>query len=387
MIAYIGRMNYSAAIPNIMKALKITETQAGVIQSVHAVVYAAAQLICGTLANRFRPKRLIVYGLLLSAVFNILFGIAGSYSVMIVVWGGNAFAQALLFTPIMQIISTSFDSETRKKITLIFSICVVAGHLFSWAISGAFAAIFNWRLSFIIPAIILLCAAIVIMNALKEPEFDKKEENSGETGLKISFFALLFRVRLFYIFISCILTGFALEGILNWAPTMIANETASGNTISGTLLSLIIPCIKLGGLFICQYIAKHSKGDFAHVTFLLLLGGAVLSAAAYAVLGASAALFTVGIGFMCAMIYSATNVQSVRLPVQYSKTGRVPQIAGFSDSMIHLGYAISDTATGAVLGAYGSGITILVLGAASLAAAPFMLLGSKIKNKEKYIDG
>ncbi len=386
MIAYIGRMNYSAAIPNMLTALSITEIQAGFIQTVHAVVYAAAQLICGTIANRLNSKNLIVAGLLLSAAFNAIFSIADSYALMVTVWGCNAFAQAMLFTPIMRVIASTFDSSKRKTVSLIFSVCIVTGHLLSWAISGVFASILGWRMSFAVPAVILLSAAILVLAILKGNAEEEKTDGTNAARPGVSFMRLLFQVRLIYIFVSCVAAGFALEGILNWAPTMIAELTNVKGGLSGALLSLIIPCIKLLGLFICQFIAVHIKSDFCKTTAVLLAGGAVMALISFILIGYSAALFTFSIGFMCAFTYAATNVQSVRLPVQYAKTGRVPQIAGIADSLIHLGYAVSDTATGASIDAYGSGITVLILGIASLAAAPLMLIGARVKNKEEYMD-
>ena len=375
MVAYIGRMNYSAAMPLIMADLSLTETALGAVQTVFAVVYAVGQLVNGTIATRFDARRYVVSGLILSGTANLLFALTRTVLGMSIVWGLNAVAQAMLFTPLVSIISASFDGKKRTSVSLIFSVCIVIGHLLSWAIAGVMADLFSWKLSFVVPGLIMIADAVcfyLLMPSAKAAEKTVKAETK-----RISFRDMLLKTGLGFMFLSCIASGFALEGVLTWAPTILNGMFSDGGALSGTMLSLIIPCVKLGGLFLCQYFARRVDTDFGKTIMLMLGVSFVFTGLSYAAYGFGSLLFTLMLGVMCAAIYSVTNVQSVRLPVEYAGTGRVPQIAGIADSMIHLGYAFSDILSGVVLQHYGVKAVLAVWGAAILIAVPLMLVSNR----------
>lgn len=56
-VAYLGRMNLSASLPGVQAALQLSETQAGVFQTVTALVYAVGQIVNGTLVDKVSARR------------------------------------------------------------------------------------------------------------------------------------------------------------------------------------------------------------------------------------------------------------------------------------------------------------------------------------------
>ncbi|MBO7384930.1 MAG: MFS transporter [Clostridia bacterium] len=76
---YIGRLNLSATLDDIILEFGIDKARGGLLQTVFAAFYAAGQLVFGTLADRFEPKRLMSAGLLGSAACNLAFSFMPSF--------------------------------------------------------------------------------------------------------------------------------------------------------------------------------------------------------------------------------------------------------------------------------------------------------------------
>ncbi len=67
-VSYLGRLNYSAAMPEMLAEELITRTQGGTIATIYFMCYGVGQLINGSLADRCDPVRQVTIGMLLSAL-------------------------------------------------------------------------------------------------------------------------------------------------------------------------------------------------------------------------------------------------------------------------------------------------------------------------------
>ena len=100
--AYIGRLNLSATLEDIMMAFPaINDAQAGLLQTVFAITYAIGQLTFGFLADKLSPRSMLLTGLAGSALCNLLFSFMRSYYLLLLIWTANGVFQAMLWTPIV----------------------------------------------------------------------------------------------------------------------------------------------------------------------------------------------------------------------------------------------------------------------------------------------
>jgi OPA family glycerol-3-phosphate transporter-like MFS transporter len=95
--SYMGRMNFSAALPEIITSGLFTKPQAGIIGSAFFCVYGACQIINGFLGDKISPFKMIITGTFLSGVANTLMTFCTSNVSMAIVWGFNGFALSLLW--------------------------------------------------------------------------------------------------------------------------------------------------------------------------------------------------------------------------------------------------------------------------------------------------
>jgi hypothetical protein len=82
-LVYLGRINFSIALPYLQQEYAYTKTSLGLIASGFFISYAAGQFINGILGDRFNPRHFIAAGLLASGLQNIGFCglLAGVYAV------------------------------------------------------------------------------------------------------------------------------------------------------------------------------------------------------------------------------------------------------------------------------------------------------------------
>ena len=85
--AYFCRLNLAAALESIAASLSLSIPAAGFLQTVFALVYAAGQLVNGSIVDRVNPARYLLVGIVGSACSNILMGASVNYPMMIITCG------------------------------------------------------------------------------------------------------------------------------------------------------------------------------------------------------------------------------------------------------------------------------------------------------------
>lgn len=77
-VLYIGRLNYSAALPEMIAEGILNKTQGGMIATAYFAAYGFGQLVNGVLADRYNPYVQVTTGVVSSAVLNILMAFVDS---------------------------------------------------------------------------------------------------------------------------------------------------------------------------------------------------------------------------------------------------------------------------------------------------------------------
>ena len=87
--------------------------------------------------------------LLGSAAVNVLFSLAGSYPVLLMLWCLNGCFQSMIWTPIVRIMATEYQDSIRPRAMFAVSMTLIVGYLAAWALSGLLTSQFSWRWAFI----------------------------------------------------------------------------------------------------------------------------------------------------------------------------------------------------------------------------------------------
>lgn len=370
--AYTGRLNLSAALPGLRDGMALTAAQAGMFQTVFALIYAVGQIVNGARADRTSIRRSIGTGLILSAVCNVLLSASDNYVLMMALWALNGAAQSMLWAPIVKLASMWFHGAQRERASFILSITVIFGHFAAWVVSGALASAFSWRWSFVIPSVFMAVmgvAAILTVRDRPETALNGDTESTAVSDAPaMPIKKLICGTGLAALLVCCICIGFVRDGVVTWAPTILAADFGEGS-LSSTMLSLIIPVLNLGGVLLVRRCYYLFRGSARGAVSILLAVSALLSTALLG-LWKNAALCALLMGLCCAANFGVNPLLNALIPMDYDKSGRVGLVAGLIDCFIYIGSALTGVAAGAVIdvvgwqGVYAMWIVVSAVGTA-----------------------
>ncbi len=363
--AYIGRLNLSASLDSIMKDMNVLETVGGTLQTVFAVVYASGQFAFGALVDRLSPKKMILTGLLGSALSNALFSVADSFTVLCVLWAFNGAFQSMLWTPIVRLIAAHFSGIRRDRASFTMSFTLAGGNLAAWGLAMQLQKWFGWRQAFLIPCIVLVGAAIIAFFMM--PNIDKGENAEKTNRKEISEnkkapVRFLFTTGLLFILIASVTNGFLRDGVITWGPTILGLEKG--------MFTLIIPLINLFGILAGATIVRAFHSKVRVIAGFMMAACLIPSALLFALNLSAVWAMALMLGLMSAILYGSNTLFTVLMPMEYDKSGRVGLVAGLIDSFIYVGSALAGTLTGFMRestgswnGVYGAWMIVSIIGA------------------------
>ncbi len=359
--AYVARLNLSAALPNMMEGMKLTEVQGGMFQTGFALIYAAGQLVNGSVVDKISARWYILIGTLASALCNAMVGMGTSYGMLLTGWCLNGVAQSMLWTPVVKMMATWFHGKARGRVSFGISMTLIVGNLAAWAISGFMADIFDWRLSFLVPAAVIAIGGVAAFMLLRDKptEAELAEEMLGEAQeaqaeaepikrlLPIK--DMVLRTGLLLVLLCCVGNGFVRDGVITWAPTIIKSINPNA---SSTVVSLIIPVLNFIGVLIGKRVHARLGNNARRCVTVLMVVSSALSLTILAASG-SMVLCALLLGLTCAATYGINPMLTTLIPMEYDRAGRVGLVAGVVDCFIYLGSSLAGIATGALKGAAG----------------------------------
>ena len=107
--SYLTRTNYAAVLIEMIRTEGFTKEAAALALTVSAITYGLGQVVSGYLGDRFKPEKIIFFGLVTATVMNLLIPLCPSAISMSAVWGVNGFAQAMIWPPMVKMLAGLFD--------------------------------------------------------------------------------------------------------------------------------------------------------------------------------------------------------------------------------------------------------------------------------------
>ncbi len=382
--AYVGRYNFSAAVAGIVAEGLFTKSQMGLVGTVFFIVYGSGQLINGFLGDKFSPYKMIFIGSFGSALANLAMCFSTSLPVMAIVWGLNGFAQSMLWSPIIYIVSNSFRGKALKKYQSYLPATLPIGSLIAYSSSMLLMKYLSWRYVFAVAALVLFVSSIAwLLNTAslgdeKKIESQKKEP---EHGKKQPFLRLFVSSGVALMCLPVMLHATLKDGVMTWVPTMIT-ELFSVTPSFSVMLTLALPIINFFGAMIVSEVYKRGKmGEVA-------IGSCFF---AFALLPLIALLFISHLNAITSVVLLALITSSMvainhvfltLVPVRFATHGCSATMAGLLDSVAYFGSAISSYGFGSIAESIGWNKTIYIWVVIAVFALCFCL--ASIKRWEKF---
>ena len=117
-VSYLTRLNYAAVVAEFIAESGLPKATAVLPVTALSITYGVGQLISGYLGDRIRPRHIMTGGFAITTVMNLLMPLAApDIMLMTVVWACNGFAQAMMWPPMVKIMTTALDKETYNRAT------------------------------------------------------------------------------------------------------------------------------------------------------------------------------------------------------------------------------------------------------------------------------
>jgi sugar phosphate permease len=388
---YLVRLNFAVAQPAIRDDFGWTDAQVGGIPSVYATFYAIGQFINGQLADRFGPRRMMTTALTVAVLANLGMAFSTSYTMMLVLWAINGYAQSAGWTLVVQTTANWSKVGRRGAILGVISTCYAVGNVLAWLLAGFLVDSVGWRAAFAVPACIALPVAIAIavflrndprdagLPRIRDDGFAPSDAKGAEDRAPIGTLAML-KMTLANPILWVLALGFFCNNsvryaFMNWSVDYMADF--HGRTIKGSaLMAVALPLIGAVGAMSAGWISDTVFGKRRAPVCAISLGLLALLCVAFtSVPQGQWQLATAMLGVAGFLLYGPDMLMSGAATVDFAHPRAAAAATGFTMATGAAGSIFSGAGIGWLKGLTGGhnwGLVFFVLAGLSLVPALLM---------------
>lgn len=385
--SYCMRVNLAVMLVKICSEMQVEKSALAIVITGLTVAYGTGQVISGFLGDRIKPQHIIPAGLALAVACNVGIFFTSTIPAMTVIWSINGFAHALLWPPIVRLMSTHLSAKDYSfaavRVNQGSSIATISLYLFCPLLLG----FMQWR------TIMLLCAAwgavmIALWFILYPRIFTKKE--ALEERVEVS--ALPKEQKVFpiplYIFgaISLIMPGIMMQGMLrdgvtNWMPSFLLETfgLSEENSIISTVILAIFTMVSYSAFSALQ---KRFFKNEVTCAATIFGGSAIVCGILFLVNSLAPAAALVPSLILMALTVAAMHGVNLMLiaivPRRFVPFGKVSTYSGILNACTYVGAALSTYGFAALAETFDWNFTILTWVAISLVGALLCFFAARI---------
>ena len=344
--SYLTRLDYGAVMVEMVRAEGFSRVDASAALTGLFITYGFGQLISGYLGDRVRPQLLIFLGLIACGLMNLLIPFCPSPAWMTVVWSVNGLAQAMMWPPLVRIMSQHMTESEYKVATVHVSWGSSLGTIVIYLMIPLLLKVSSWRGVFYCAAAVGMGMAAFWMarygrveHTLPLQEQAAPAEEPGDAGKSGGGLRAL--MPLLSIMMGVIICqGTLRDGITTWMPTYLADtyHMESGKSIlTGVLLPLFgMVCYQIV-LWMNRKLVKNELQCAA-----IIFGVGLVSLLALRLLHAhSFALSVLILAFAVASMHGVNLIMTCMTPKYLAGSGKISMISGLLNACTYIGSALS----------------------------------------------
>ena len=344
--SYLTRLDYGAVMVEMVRAEGFSRVDASAALTGLFITYGFGQLISGYLGDRVRPQLLIFFGLIACGLMNLLIPFCPSPAWMTVVWSVNGLAQAMMWPPLVRIMSQHMTESEYKVATVHVSWGSSLGTIVIYLMIPLLLKVSSWRGVFYCAAAVGMGMAAFWMarygrveRTLPLQEQAAPADEPGDAGKSGGGLRAL--MPLLAIMMGVIICqGTLRDGITTWMPTYLADtyRMESGKSIlTGVLLPLFgMVCYQIV-LWMNRKLVKNELQCAA-----IIFGVGLVSLLALRLLHAhSFALSVLILAFAVASMHGVNLIMTCMTPKYLAGSGKISMISGLLNACTYIGSALS----------------------------------------------
>jgi OPA family glycerol-3-phosphate transporter-like MFS transporter len=374
--SYLMRINFSVMIEEICKSTGNSRDALAVVLTGMTIFYGTGQVINGFLGDRISPNRMLTFGLILAAICNGAMFLSPSVPFMIAVWCVNGFAHAMLWPPIVRLLSTYLNDEEYSYAVVRVSWGSSFATIFLYLLCPVLLSFLSWRA--IILSLAVVGIAIAVSWTLLYPRLFRSETKKAavtEPGKKdpapqkkgIPLPKSVF-IPVVLIFLGIVLQGMLRDGVTTWMPSFLTDSFGfdAKQSIFYTVILAVFSIFSFAGANLLHN--KLFKNEVTCAGFIFVLS-AICAAVLYFIQSYAIASILL-MSLVVAGMHGINLMLITIVPKRFVKSGRVSTFSGILNAGTYVGSAIASPAFPALQKHFGgwdvpilSWIVISALGA------------------------
>lgn len=256
---YLCRANVEPAFNMLSARHGYDNERIGLVFALALGAYAIGKIVLGTIGDAVGGKKILLFAMVSSVVATLLMAavdwplVVGATSALWVIGGLvvlNRFAQSGGWGGVVHVVAQWFPAERRGAVMGIVSTSFDVGNVVALLLcSGLVALDAGWRALFVVPAILLAIAAVIVLVALRERPSSDGDRDPGtsdrvdepptdDESLRDTLKRLVRVPELWTAVLQSFLLTFARAGFMTWTPKFLYDvSVAAGSTsaLSGSI--------------------------------------------------------------------------------------------------------------------------------------------------------
>lgn len=338
---YIARMNLSAASPGLKEADLLSAAQIGLLGGAFSLVYALGQLVSGAVSDRIPPWLPVCGGLLAAGAGNLLFSGFPPFAGMLVLWSVNAFAQSMLWGPMLCVLSSLYGPEEARRRSSKISSSVPVGNIAGILLSSFVIERFGLGCAFAVPGAITLILGAAAFPLLRpiHPLAEGRAHGSMLELLKDrEIVGLLFPV---------VVHGVMKENVTLWMVMFFA-ERYGIDLDQSAYFVLFVPLMGFAGRAVYPLYYRLC-GEREHAVTWYAFAVCAVCALPLCFRGSSPAVALVCLAAIYAAVSAANTSFMSIYPIRFAESGNVASACGLLNFLTYLGASAASFLYGVVI--------------------------------------
>jgi len=165
---YLTRKSFTFAMPGMIEDLHFDKGDLGLLGSIISISYGISKFASGILSDRSNPRYFMAFGLVMTGIFNIFFGLSSSFLMFAIFWGLNGWFQGFGWPPCARFLTHWYSQSERGSWWSTWNVSHNVGAFIVPWIAGFCLQYLGWRYAMYVPGVICIFGGLFLINRLRD---------------------------------------------------------------------------------------------------------------------------------------------------------------------------------------------------------------------------
>jgi len=149
-------------------SLNLSLGQLGILGSVLSMTYGLSKFFSGVMADKSNPRYFMAFGLILTGLCNIAFGMSSSVALFTLFWGLNGWFQGWGWPPCAKLLTSWYSQKERGRWWGLSSTSHSVGGALIPIIAAICANLWGWRYAMYMPGAMCIVVGLILIKVLRD---------------------------------------------------------------------------------------------------------------------------------------------------------------------------------------------------------------------------